>query len=169
MWHWGFESITIKMSEVKCPLDYSFACWLFLLFAPVDFDVCRSVHCSCSPHICFIQTNTCSLYERATYQCPFNFNISPPVTLWRIRLSAELSPLVHCYAPPSHTWLDSPLVLLCLSTHQHLCSLSSSASTFYLHPRMLVSSLPSLSNRLLPHLHLYAVALVPQEALLAGS
>lgn len=120
-------------------------------------------------HICFIQTNTCSLYERATYQCPLNFIISPPMTLGRIRLSAELSPLVHCYAAPSHTWLNSPLVLLCLSTHQHLCSLSSSASTFYLHPRILVSPLPSLSNRLLPHPHLCAVALVPQEALLAGS
>lgn len=54
-------------------------------------------------------TQTCSLYSCATYL--LNFIITPSVILGQIRSSAELSPVAHCYAALSHTWLDSPLVL----------------------------------------------------------
>lgn len=59
-----------------------------------------------SPHSCLY---TCSLYSCATYL--LNFIISPSVILGQISSSAQLSPVVRCYAPLSHTWLDSPLVL----------------------------------------------------------
>lgn len=78
-----------------------------------------------------------------------NFIISPSASLGQIRLSAELSPLVHCYAAPSHTWLDSPLIL-CLSAHQHLSLflLSLSSATF---------SLPSLHVRAQQYACIYCI------------
>lgn len=119
------------------------------------------------------------------YSCILVY-ISLSWILGHIRSSTVLSPVVHCYAALSHTWLDCPLVL----SFQPPTPLFSLLFCFYflsatfsfpslhlrgqqyaciLHFYMLISTLPSLSDCLLPHLHLYAVALVPEEALPAGS
>lgn len=71
---------------------------------------------------CFAQT----LIVRATFL--LNVIISLCVIVGQIQWSAELGPVVRCYAALSHTWLYSPLVL---SFHpQHLSSISTSTSTF---------------------------------------
>lgn len=78
--------------------------------------------------------------------------------LGQICSSAELSPVVHCYAALSHTWLDSPLVLS-LSTpntsvlspfllplslcHLFLPIFTSQQYACILHSRVLVPPLPS--------------------------
>lgn len=41
----------------------------------------------------------------------FNLNVSHYVILGQIKSSSTLSPVVHCYAALSHTWLSSPPVL----------------------------------------------------------
>lgn len=141
-----------------------------------------------SPRSCFAQTHArCSRVQHICY-------VSSYLPLWFLDRSARLqiSALRCTVMLLSHT-LGSTLPMSSLSFlpptprfSLHFCFYSLSHHLFLpllylraqqyaciLHPRMLVvppSPLSlSLSDSLLPHLHLYAVALVPQEALLAGS